>query len=407
MYGLNERERLEKQSQSEMVRQAQADKELERQIEAKRNAASTGGTGSSTGLILVEDHLAPGRETASSSAAPPASGEGLLVVTDHLAPPAPVATTATEKPPAAAARAQDGEGAPSELSKDRRPLDERIAAARQQQRKLREALEGTPSPAPPRPGESPRQAPSPALDPEGFRLVYEGGTLVRKERDVNGDGKPDILRYYDGTGSLVRQEEDSRLEGRIDTWTFYEVGGAVRKESDTNRDGRVDLWAFYDGKDEQDHLVRTEADSDHDGHRDRVILYAQGQMVEEQRYSPGLDPPSLRITYVNGQPTRKEEDTNSDGRMDRLTEYDDSGRVTKISRNPAGEGIYTLVAYYGPKPGEIQREEEDLNGDGGIDVIAYYQGGRLARREFFDLPEVASLKSDIALPQLPSKGETP
>ncbi|MGH7422892.1 MAG: hypothetical protein ACREJ1_04350, partial [Candidatus Methylomirabilales bacterium] len=213
------------------------------------------------------------------------------------------------------------------------------------------------------------------------------------ERDVNGDGKPDILRYYNGTGRLTRQEEDSRLTGRVDTWTFYEDGRPVRKESDTNGDGKVDFWAFYDSSGD---VVRTEADTDHDGHRDRVTLYAKGEVTQEQHYSPGLDPARAIITYAGGQPPRKEEDTDGDGRMDRLTEYDGSGRVTKVSRNPVKAGSYGLVAHYQPKTGEILGEEEDLNGDGRIDIISYYQQGRLIRREFFDLPEVAALTRQLS-----------
>jgi len=153
--------------------------------------------------------------------------------------------------------------------------------------------------------------------------------------------------------------------------------------------------------------VRTEADTDHDGHRDRVTLYAKGEMAEEQHYSPGLDPAQAIITYASGQPTRKEEDTDRDGRMDRLTEYDGSGRVTKVSRNPVKAGAYALVAYYQPKTAEILREEEDLNGDGGIDIVSYYQQGRLVRREFFDLPEVAALTPQLSAPHILLPQETP
>lgn len=405
IYGLFEKDRMEKRAQSEMTRQANLEKELERQIETKRDAVAQRGGGAGSGLILVEDHLAP---AATATTAPSASGEGLVLVTNHLGSPA----TPTAAPPAPAERpsptvtaAGEGPGKPLE---SRQQLDERIAAARERQQKLREALRGSPPST-----ETTTVAASSdpesraAVDPEGFRPVYEGGRLVRKERDVNGDGKPDILRYYDGTGRLTRQEEDSRLGGRLDTWTFYEEGGAVRKESDTDGDGRVDLWAVYDGREHQDHLVRTEADTDHDGHRDRVTLYAKGEVAQEQHYSPGLDLARAIITHAAGQPARKEEDTDGDGRMDRLTEYDGSGRVTKVSRNPVKAGSYALVAHYQPKTAEILREEEDLNGDGGIDIISHYQQGRLVRREFFDLPEVAALTPQLSAPPMLLPQETP
>jgi antitoxin component YwqK of YwqJK toxin-antitoxin module len=178
----------------------------------------------------------------------------------------------------------------------------------------------------------------------------------------------------------------------------------VRKESDTNGNGKVDLWAFYD---ETGNLARTETDTDHNGHRDRVVLYEKGKMVEEQRYSPGLAPPQMIVTYANGQRSRTSEDTDGDGRMDRVTEYDGGGHVTKVSRDPAGTNAFAVVTTYQPNTGKILQEEEDLNADGRVDVISHYQEGRLVRREFFDLPEVASLSPHPSVPQGSSSQEKP
>ncbi|MFQ5848414.1 MAG: hypothetical protein ACE5IQ_12185 [Candidatus Methylomirabilales bacterium] len=406
-HGLNARKRMEKQARSEMLRQEQIDKMLEQQIEAKRQ-------GGSSGIILLEDHLAPERsvaQTAPAGASSSSSGEGLIELTDHLTPPKPqsasVAAQQTPRPAPAGAVQAPGSATGLAVSKEEdeatRRLEAEIAAARERKRKLVAHLKSAPAGGDPaRSAGSPAPPPLPAIDPEGFRPIYAGGTLIRKERDVNGDGKPDILRYYDGTGKLLRQEEDSRLTGHIDTRTFYEAGHPVRKESDTNGDGRVDLWAFYDAAGD---LVRTEADTDHDGRRDRVIRYAKGEMEEEERYSADLDSPQMVITYAKGHPARKTEDTDKDGRIDRVTEYDGAGHVTKVSRNPSGDGTLTLFAYYQPETGDVLREEEDLNGDRRIDVISYYEGGRLVRREFFELPEVAALKPRLSIPHLPSNAE--
>lgn len=406
VHGLAERDRLEKLAKAEADRQAQIDKELEWQIEAKRNRPAATGMEGSTGLILVEDHVKPEREIAASPpATTPSEGEGLIQVTDHLGPAPPPEKPITAHAPGSSPTAATTAGVGSEERNEVTETREQIAAARQRQQELLEAIQGTATTSEASgAGGSPMKESPPPIDREGFRLVHAEGGLVRKERDVNGDGKPDTIRHYDPTGRLLRQEEDSRLDGRLDTWTFYEDGHPARKESDTNGDGTVDLWAFYDGPDD---LVRTEADTDHDGHRDRVVLYAQGEMVEEQHYSPGLNPPRLRITYAKGEPTRKDEDTNRDGRTDRVTEYDEAGRVTKVSRNPTDDGTFTLFAYYQPKTEAVLREEEDLDGDGGIDVISYYEEARLVRREFFDLPEVASLKPPLSLPQAPPEGKTP
>ncbi len=408
--GLHMKSQFEKQAKNEMTRQEQIDKELERQIEAKQKEATRSGMGASSGLLLVEDHLAPERETEPIQApsTSPSAGEGLVLLADNTAPPKPQGSisTQTQVPsPVVSPEIQTGEGEDTETAEARRALKEQLAAARERTRKLHAALQGTPAPSKtPRFTGIPATEPRPTIDSEGFLPVYQGERLVRKERDVNGDKRPDIIRYYDKTGRLIRQEEDSRLDGRLDTWTFHEAGRAVRKESDTNGDGKVDLWAFYDGA---GNIVRTEADSDSDNHRDHVIVYAQGEMVEELRYSPGLEPPRFIATYANGVQTRKAEDTDGDGRMNRVTEYDGSGHVTKISRDTAGQGTFNLFAYYEPETGKVLREEEDLNGDKTVDVISYFEKGRLVRREFFDLPEDGSVTPHVPLASVPSEGKNP
>ena len=409
--GLHQQSQIEKHAKNEMVRQAQIDNELERQLEAMRTGAHPG-MGASVGLILIEDHLVPesGTVMAQVPPTPPSAGEGLVLLSDNTAlpePQAPNSAEALKRSPLASIESRTDEEGAGTATDEQKKLEEQVAAARERARKLREALEGSVAPS-----ETPRVAsipaakpPPPTIDSEGFRHVYEGGRLVRKERNVNGDTMPDIIRYYDETGRLVREEEDSRLDGRLDTWTFHKDGRPIRKESDTTGDGKVDLWAFYD---ETGDLVRTETDTNADSHRDLVILYAQGAMVEEQRYRPGREEhPRSIVTYVNGLQTRKAEDTDGDGRIDRVTEFDGSGHVTKISRDTAGRGTFNLYAYYEAETGTILREEEDLTGDKIIDVISYYEKGQLVRREFFDLPEDIWVKPQVPLASVPSELKSP
>jgi antitoxin component YwqK of YwqJK toxin-antitoxin module len=422
VHGVGERERLQQEARSEMDRQQGINQELERQIETKKGLPRNG-SGTERGLIVLADHLSSslaspeGSRTSEDSSA----GEGLILLADHLAPkkaegPQQTSQSKIAGGPQAMEKkrptSKDKRAAPASTERsrtsgkveaegrDQKMLEEEILRERERRQKILAQL-NSPSPS----QEKLRAAtPPPEIDPEGFRSIYEQGRLVRKERDVNGDGKADLLRYFDEMGRFVRQEEDSRLTGRIDAWSFYENGRLLRKESDTNGDGRVDLWAFYDDKGE---LIRTEADQNQDGHRELVSLYVHGEMVEEQHFRRGLDTPRMIITYVKGQPTRKAEDTDGDRRMDRVTEYDAKGRTTKISQDPGKREFPTLFAYYQPETGKLLREEEDLNGDGRIDVVSYFERGRLIRREFFDLPEIASLKPPLALPKMPSAKETP
>ncbi|MBI5531641.1 MAG: hypothetical protein HY898_02925 [Deltaproteobacteria bacterium] len=72
-------------------------------------------------------------------------------------------------------------------------------------------------------------APSPAAVP----------LVDKRQVDVNGDGKPDIVRYYEA-GQLVREEMDLDFDGRPDVRSFYEGGRLVRKEYDLDGDGKAD-----------------------------------------------------------------------------------------------------------------------------------------------------------------------
>ena len=86
-----------------------------------------------------------------------------------------------------------------------------------------------------------------AVDPDGFKAVYEGDRVVRRER-VGPDGKPEVVLHYDGNGALVRRQESTRADGRMDTTLFYGAGGKLeRKEADTDGDGTTDVVARYDG----------------------------------------------------------------------------------------------------------------------------------------------------------------
>jgi hypothetical protein len=113
--------------------------------------------------------------------------------------------------------------------------------------------------------------------------------LVRKELDINWDGKVDITRSYDDrgvlerealdlnfdgaadqtnfyeAGNLVRKEHDLDFDGRTDQRNFFERGKLVRKERDTNLDGKIDYWEYWEG----DQVDRVGEDLDGDGQVDR------------------------------------------------------------------------------------------------------------------------------------------
>ena len=80
---------------------------------------------------------------------------------------------------------------------------------------------------------------------------------VRQEADLNGDGKVDIVYYFDADGQKVKETMDLDYDGKVDDTIYFEKGKKVRSEKDLDGDGRVDTWNYYDANEQ---LVRKERD---------------------------------------------------------------------------------------------------------------------------------------------------
>ena len=78
--------------------------------------------------------------------------------------------------------------------------------------------------------------------------------------------------------------------------------------------GTVDTWTFYrDGQ-----ITRHEQDTTGDGFRDRVAFYVDGKLVREEQDSNGDGRPDITSYYdANERISRREEDTNMDGVIDK------------------------------------------------------------------------------------------
>lgn len=101
------------------------------------------------------------------------------------------------------------------------------------------------------------------------------GRVVRKERDLNGDGRVDLTTYYEGAEQKQREAMDLDFDGKVDSVFFYEGGVNVRRERDLDGDGRTDVWLYY----EKERLVRKERDSNRDGRVD-YWEYWEGEQVD-------------------------------------------------------------------------------------------------------------------------------
>jgi hypothetical protein len=98
--------------------------------------------------------------------------------------------------------------------------------------------------------------------------------LLKKEWDLNFDGKIDSRSYYNFKGEVIKDELDLDFDGKIDVTTFYQNEQKVRQEYDFNFDGKPDFWKFYD----KNILIRTERDRDLNGRVDRWEYYIDGKL---------------------------------------------------------------------------------------------------------------------------------
>ena len=74
------------------------------------------------------------------------------------------------------------------------------------------------------------------------KRVFEGGKLIREGYDMNLDGKPDLTKFYED-GALIRKEQDSRLDGKTDYWEYYDEKGKLERIGvDHDADGEIDAW---------------------------------------------------------------------------------------------------------------------------------------------------------------------
>ena len=80
---------------------------------------------------------------------------------------------------------------------------------------------------------------------------------VRREADLNGDGKVDIVDWFSESGEIIKETLDLDFDGKVDDTIYFEKGKKIRTEKDLDGDGRIDTWNYYDGTEK---LVRKERD---------------------------------------------------------------------------------------------------------------------------------------------------
>jgi len=148
------------------------------------------------------------------------------------------------------------------------------------------------------------------------RSEVEG--LPSRTYDINGDNKPDIWEYFKKVEKDGKQAEIT-----------------VRKEFDLNHDGKIDMVkVFNDGGE----VVKEMIDFDFDGRFDVTNIYEKSQLVRQEMDLNWDGKPDIIKYFEKGKITRKEISTKIDGKMDYFEYYDDKGAIDRIGIDKNGDG---------------------------------------------------------------------
>jgi hypothetical protein len=146
----------------------------------------------------------------------------------------------------------------------------------------------------------------------------ETGKLSQLTMDVKKDGKPNITSYMAGN-KFVRIEIDRDEDGKVDRWEYYGADQKLEKVGfSRSNDGNPDAWAF-EGADGS--VARVEVSTKKNGKPNRTEFYVKGTL------------------------SRAEEDSDTDGRIDKWEQYE-SGALISVSFDTTKSGKPTTTIDY-------------------------------------------------------------
>ncbi len=156
--------------------------------------------------------------------------------------------------------------------------------------------------------------------PTAIMPAKGGGDLISEKGDVSGDGKPDVWNFY----REQPDPQDPTVKKRV----------LVKKEADLNFDGRKDIIRLFD---DEGVLTREEADLDYDGEIDQVNLYKKGILTEKFIYR-GNQQVFIWKFFEDGKLVRLNRDDSGNGRADYCELWYAGEKLSKKGWDKTGDG---------------------------------------------------------------------
>lgn len=157
--------------------------------------------------------------------------------------------------------------------------------------------------------------------PGGFSQPEAGQGIT--EVDTNGDQRTDLVKIWSGPPNAVPEKEDGTPGVDL-----------LRKEVDLNHDGKVDVWSWYGSEGE---VSRQAYDLDFDGRIDVIAHYEKGVVIRKEVFQSYREEPDTFKFYEKGQLQRVERDRNGDGRID-TWEYWEGEQIDRVGEDLDGDG---------------------------------------------------------------------
>jgi hypothetical protein len=207
-------------------------------------------------------------------------------------------------------------------------------------------------------------------------VTVNEGQVTKLARDTDRDGKPDFTTTFSrGEGQPVAEERVKPDTGQVASRTEFERGVTSRKQADEDGDGKPDHWWYYLGG----RLSKETRDTNGDGNVDETKEYRGEKLARIQRDEDRNGTFEKTDVFEAGRKVRTEVE-DKEGPVSLV--YDASGaQVIRRERDTNGDGRPDIVVALDPPTGTVLREDRDLNGDGRPDVSAYYENGKVVRRE--------------------------